>query len=94
MGLESASIIFATVFLIILFLLHFLKRELDPSWRMISEYEIGRFGWLMRLAFFCWGASVLALLIYNLAFPAADQRDDQPLVVRSDRDRPRWCWNI
>jgi hypothetical protein len=30
---------------------------------MISEYEIGRFGWLMRLAFFCWGASLLALLI-------------------------------
>ncbi len=30
---------------------------------MISEYEIGRFGWMMRLAFFCWGASVLALLI-------------------------------
>ena len=58
-----ASIVFAALFLIILLVLHFLKRELDPSWRMISEYEIGRFGWMMRLAFFCWGASVLALLI-------------------------------
>jgi hypothetical protein len=58
-----ASISFAAVFLIILILLHFLKRELDPSWRMISEYEIGRFGWMMRLAFFSWGASVLGLLI-------------------------------
>ena len=57
------SIIFATVFLILLTLLHFLKRELDPAWRMISEYEIGRFGWMMRLAFFAWGASVFALLI-------------------------------
>jgi hypothetical protein len=57
------SIVFASVFLTVLFLLHFLKRELDPAWRMISEYEIGRFGWLMRLAFFCWGTSVLALLI-------------------------------
>ncbi len=57
------SIIFAASFLLILFLLHFLKPELDPSWRMISEYEIGRFGWMMRLAFFCWGASVLALAI-------------------------------
>lgn len=63
MGLAYVSIFFAAVFLLILFLLHFLKRELDPSWRMISEYEIGRFGWLMRLAFFCWGASVLSLLI-------------------------------
>jgi len=57
------SITFASIFLFILLLLHFLKRELDPSWRMISEYEIGRFGWMMRLAFFSWGASVLALLI-------------------------------
>jgi hypothetical protein len=30
---------------------------------MISEYEIGRHGWMMRLAFFCWGASVLAATI-------------------------------
>jgi len=56
------SIAFALAFLALLGLLHFLKPELDPSWRMISEYEIGRFGWMMRLAFFCWGASVLALL--------------------------------
>jgi len=55
------SIALVCAFLAILMLLHFLKPELDPSWRMISEYEIGRFGWLMRLAFFCWGASVLAL---------------------------------
>ena len=59
----NLSIVFASVFLAILFLLHFLKRELDPAWRMISEYEIGRFGWMMRLAFFSWGVSVLALLI-------------------------------
>lgn len=59
----TISIVFAVIFLAILLVLHFLKRELDPSWRMISEYEIGRFGWMMRLAFFCWGASVLALLV-------------------------------
>jgi hypothetical protein len=57
------SIVFGSVFLILVTLLHFLKRELDPSWRMISEYEIGRHGWMMRLAFFCWGASVLAATI-------------------------------
>jgi formamidopyrimidine-DNA glycosylase len=32
--------------------LHIIKPEYDPSWRMISEYEIGRFGWAMQLAFF------------------------------------------
>jgi NAD/NADP transhydrogenase beta subunit len=57
------SIVLACAFLVILALLHFLKRELDPSWRLISEYEIGRFGWMMRLAFFCWGASVFALTV-------------------------------
>ena len=57
------SVIFSTTFISILFLLHFLKPELDPSWRMISEYEIGRYGWLMRLVFFCWGSSVLSLLV-------------------------------
>jgi hypothetical protein len=58
-----ASIGLALAFLALLVLLHFLKRELDPSWRMISEYAIGRFGWMMRLAFFCWGGSVLALVL-------------------------------
>jgi hypothetical protein len=58
-----ASIIFGVFFLAILVLLHFLKPEFDPKWRMISEYEIGRYGWMMRIAFFCWMISVLTLLI-------------------------------
>jgi hypothetical protein len=57
------SVIFAAVFLTLLVLLHFLKPEFDPLWRMISEYEIGQYGWMMRLAFFCWGVGVLALLV-------------------------------
>jgi hypothetical protein len=63
MTAARVSIALSAAFLAILFLLHFLEPELDPSWRMISEYEIGRFGWMMRLAFFCWGGSVLALVI-------------------------------
>jgi predicted membrane channel-forming protein YqfA (hemolysin III family) len=58
-----ASIGLACAFLALLFFLHILKPELDPAWRWISEYEIGRFGWMMRLAFFCWGGSVLALAV-------------------------------
>jgi hypothetical protein len=42
----------AALFLVLLAVLHLLKPEYDPSWRMISEYEIGRFGWAMQLAFF------------------------------------------
>ncbi len=53
----------AAAFLIILFLLHFLEPEFDPSSQLISQYETGGFGWMMRLAFLCWGGSVLALLV-------------------------------
>lgn len=31
--------------------LHVFEPEYDPSWRMISEYSLGRYGWVMRLAF-------------------------------------------
>lgn len=58
----------AATFLLIVFLLHFLKREIEPSWRMISEYEIGRFGWLMRLAFICLSISCAALLATTHAY--------------------------
>jgi hypothetical protein len=53
----------AVAFSIVLVLLHFLKPENAPSWRMISEYEIGRHGWLMRLAFFCWSIGFLGLAV-------------------------------
>jgi hypothetical protein len=52
----------AAGFLLILAALHVLKPQLDPSWRLISEYAIGRFGWLMSLAFVCLSASCFALL--------------------------------
>ena len=60
---EYISIVFALILLLILFSLHFLKQEFDPAWRMISEYEIGRYGWLMRIAFFSFGINVLSLMI-------------------------------
>jgi hypothetical protein len=40
------------LFVAILAVLHLVKPELAPSWRLISEYEIGQHGWLMRVAFF------------------------------------------
>ena len=58
---SRAAMALAVAFLAILFSLHLIKPEFDPSWRLISEYEVGRFGWLMTLAFVCWGGSVLTL---------------------------------
>ena len=47
-------------FLAILSVLHVLEPEFNPP-HLISEYQLGRFGWLMSLAFFCLGAASLAL---------------------------------
>jgi hypothetical membrane protein len=49
-------------FLILLAALHFIEPEFDPSRRLISEYELGRYGWVMSLAFFALGVGVLAML--------------------------------
>ena len=53
----------AATFLILLAALHFIKPELDPSWRVISEYEIGRYGWIMVLAFLSLAVSCVGLFI-------------------------------
>ncbi len=53
----------AAAFVVLLAALHLLRPELDPSWRFISEYEIGAFGWLMRLAFLSLAVSYVALFI-------------------------------
>lgn len=50
-------------FLVILAALHFVEPEFDPSWRWISEYQLGDHGWLMSVAFFLWGAGALTLSI-------------------------------
>jgi len=59
-GLSFAA---AATFVVLLADLHFLKPELDPSWRMVSEYEIGRYGWMMALAFLSLAFSCVALLV-------------------------------
>lgn len=57
------SIIAITIFLVLLSALHILKSEIDPSWRVISEYEIGRFGWIMQIAFLFLAAASLSLFL-------------------------------
>jgi hypothetical protein len=42
-------------------LLHVLEPEFDPSWRMPSEYSLGRYGILMRLAFISGSSAVMAV---------------------------------
>lgn len=61
--MAQASITAVIIFLALLGTIHIIKPEIDPSWRVISEYEIGRFGWLMQIAFFFLAAASLSLFI-------------------------------
>jgi hypothetical protein len=47
----------------LILVLHVVKPEVDPSWRMLSEYSVGPYGWLMKLAFFAWAGGCGALFI-------------------------------
>jgi hypothetical protein len=53
----------AALFLLLVAALHFIKPKLAPSWHMISEYAIGRYGWLMRLAFYSLAASCILTVL-------------------------------
>ena len=44
-------------------ILHVLQPEFDPSWRMLSEYSLGRFGILMRVVFLAAGTAVIAVAV-------------------------------
>ena len=57
------SIAAAAVFLLLVGLLHLIKPELSPSWRFVSEYAIGRHGWVMTVAFFAWAVSCAMLAL-------------------------------
>lgn len=58
--MARVSLAGAIAFLALLALLHLVKPELDPAWRMVSEYAIGPYGWLMVLAFFALSLSCFA----------------------------------
>jgi hypothetical protein len=41
--------------------LHVLSPEFSPSWRVISEYALGQYAWVLSLMFLSWGISTWAL---------------------------------
>lgn len=64
-SLTAARLSFAaaTMFVVCLAALHLIKPEIDPSWRFISEYAIGDYGWIMVLAFLSLALSFVTLFI-------------------------------
>ena len=55
------SLAASAVAIALVVLLHRLEPELDPSWRMLSEYSLGRYGTLMRVAFVAAASAVMAV---------------------------------
>lgn len=55
----------------LMLLLHVLEPEFDPAWRMLSEYSLGRYGVLMRVAFLAMGTGVIAVgvALWRVAWP-------------------------
>jgi multisubunit Na+/H+ antiporter MnhC subunit len=51
MTTARVSIISGVFFALLLGSLHLLEPEFDPTWRFISEYMLGSFGWMMTLTF-------------------------------------------
>jgi hypothetical protein len=72
--MATTALLGVAAFSALLILLHVLKPENDPSWRLISEYQIGRYGWLMQVAFCCWSLGVfgLAAALWHHVSPIAD----------------------
>ncbi|MET4134816.1 DUF998 domain-containing protein [Pseudarthrobacter sp. PvP090] len=48
------------VAILLVIALHKLEPEFDPSWRMLSEYSLGKYGAIMRFAFILGGSGVAA----------------------------------
>ena len=56
--------IFATCCTIVLLVaLHIVSPEFSPAWRVVSEYALGRYGWVLSLFFLCWGIGGWALAV-------------------------------
>jgi hypothetical protein len=53
----STAIALSVAVLVLLAALHALSPEFNPSWRVVSEYANGRYGWVLSLMFACWAAS-------------------------------------
>lgn len=49
--------------LAVLAALHVLSPEFSPSWRVISEYALGHYAWVLSLMFLSWGIGSWALVV-------------------------------
>lgn len=67
--LALATIACGMASLLSLLTLHFTSPEYQPSWRMVSEYAMGKHKWLITSFFLLWGISslLLSFLLWDIA---------------------------
>ncbi len=64
----NGTIAFGIISLAALILLHFISTEFKPNFRMISEYALGNYKWLLTLFFFSWGLCSIfsGIMLWNI----------------------------
>lgn len=66
--LANSTIILGAISLFSLAALHILSSEFKPSFRMVSEYALGKHKWLLTLFFISWGLCSIffGLILWNI----------------------------
>ena len=66
--LALLTMVFGCTALLLLLVLHVVSPEFQPSWRMISEYALGKKPWILTSFFYSWGITSLlcAALLGNV----------------------------
>ncbi|HSX07064.1 MAG TPA: DUF998 domain-containing protein [Candidatus Saccharimonadia bacterium] len=59
----TIAVVGSIAFVVLVGLLHVIESNFDPTWRFISEYELGRYGFLMHLAFVALATSLAATAV-------------------------------
>jgi hypothetical protein len=57
------AIIAGAVYVFLLLMLHLLEPEFDPNWRFISEYALGKFGFLMNACFLLYSVAAICIIL-------------------------------
>lgn len=55
------ALVTAIAAIFFMLILHILSPEFNPSWRMVSEYALGKYSWLLSLMFISWAISSWAI---------------------------------
>src|SRR5258708_15514227 len=58
-----SAILMTVATVLLLVTLHVLSPEFSPAWRVISEYALGHYAWVLSLMFLSWGIGSWALVV-------------------------------